>query len=165
MDIGLTNKRSHSVGHLLETSVAVLVSVLNQLFILTIDTDGFKVVEFVVCKGIRHTVAANDLVRIVKGVVSVGDVGKLGAVRILAGNLSGSAGVVILVGSLVAESVGYFLVTRGVAVNRISGLVKSSVFSPFLPEFCFLFSFPRSLYSYTVLARQPKIFALNPHAP
>ena len=39
----------------------------------------------------------NDLGHIVKGVVSVGDVGKLGAVCVLVGYLGGSAGVVIFV--------------------------------------------------------------------
>ena len=53
--------------------------------------------------------------------------GKLGAVCLLTGYLGGSARVVILECSLVAESVGYFLVTGGVAVNRVGGLVTASI--------------------------------------
>lgn len=83
--------------------------------------------ELIVCKSILHTVASNDFSHVVKGVVSVGDMRKLGAICLLAGDLSGSAGVVILVGSLVTKSVGYFLVTGGVAVNRVGGLVTASI--------------------------------------
>ena len=116
-----------SIGHLLETSVAVLVGVLNESFALTLDADGFKVVELIVSKSILHAVTANDLGHIIEGVVSVGDMRKLGAICLLAGDLSGSVGVIILICSLVTKFVGYFLVTRCVAVNRVCGLVTASV--------------------------------------
>ena len=48
------------VCHLLETTVAVLVIVLNESLILTLDTDGLKIMECIVCKSILHTVASND---------------------------------------------------------------------------------------------------------
>ena len=65
-----------SVGHLLETTVAVLVGVLEKIFGLTLNADGFKVVELVVGKGILHSVDARDFGHIVKSVIGVGDVGK-----------------------------------------------------------------------------------------
>lgn len=65
------------VGHLLKSTVAVLVGVLNQLFALAFDADGFQVMEGIVGKRILHAVATDDLGHVVKGVVSVGNVGKL----------------------------------------------------------------------------------------
>ncbi len=49
-------------------------------------------------------------------------------------------------------------------LNRGKSRLKTCGFPHFYRAFV-LSSFPRSLYSYTAIARQPKIFALNPPAP
>ena len=108
-------------------SVAVLVCVLNESFILASDADGLKVVELVVCKGILHTVAAGDLGHIIKGVVSVRNVGDLGAVGVLTCDLGGSARIIVLIRRLVPAAVGHFLIARGIGIYLIRRLVPSCI--------------------------------------
>ena len=53
----------------------------------------------------------HDFSHIIKGIVRVGHVCKLGVICFLAGYLGGSARIVILISSLIAKSVGNFFVS------------------------------------------------------
>ena len=83
--------------------------------------------ERVVCKGILHAVTTCNLGHVVKGIVSICDIGKLGAVRRFAGDLGGSAGVVILVGRLVAAAVSHLFRAGCFLVHIIGDRITAGI--------------------------------------
>ena len=74
------------IGQLFESAVPCLVRITNQGVGFAVDADGFQVVECIVVKDVFQTVATDNLGHVVKGVVSVRDVGKFCSCGIFTGN-------------------------------------------------------------------------------
>ena len=83
--------------------------------------------ESIIRKGVLHAVAAYDLRHVVEGIVSVRYIAKLNTAGILTRHLSRSAGFIILVCSLIAETVGHFRIAGGFAVYSVLGLIAPCI--------------------------------------
>ena len=117
--VGRLHGMAVGVDHLLQAAVAVLVGVLDQLLGLAVNADAFEVMVRVVRQRILQAVAADDLGHVIERVVGVGYARDPGAVRLFARDLGCAALCVVLIGRLVAEAVGHFLVAGGIFVHGI----------------------------------------------
>ena len=125
--VGSLHGMAVGVGHLLEASVAVFICVLNKFFRLAVNADALEIVVCGVRQNILQPVAADDFGHVIKSVVGVGYIGKLGPVSLSVRNLGRLARSVVLVCRLVAEAVGHFLVAGSILVDGIFCLVSARI--------------------------------------